>query len=533
MSTVISKPGAVAREAAGADPRRWRALAVLGLIQFMLILDVTVVNVALPRIQHDLGFSRPGLAWVVNGYVLMAGGLLLLGGRLADMFGRRRWFLAGVGVFAVASAVCGAAVTPAMLVASRFVQGAGEALAAPAALGLVALLFADPKERMKALGIWGGIAGLGGVCGTVISGTLTDLASWRWIFFINLPVAAFALGMVPRLVPESRMVRLQHRVDAAGAVTATGGLVAIVDGLLQAASHPWASWQVLPLLGGVALLAVMAVIEARSAAPLIPLRFFANRTRVAANTVTVFLASAFFTYFFLLTLFEQQVLGYPPLKGGLSYLPFGIAIGAGIGISTALMPRLGVKPLLAAGFAGSAAGLLLTSWIHAGASYAGAILPGMIVLGVSAGLCFPASVNAALHQVTGQDASLASGVQTTMQQAAGALGLACLVTLALRHAAGQIRADVPPAVAATHGYALSFRIGAALLAVGAVLVLVLLEHVTAQPRNPAAEITPGPSPAAPRAAAVGSTAAARAGAQDLNALYATTLPRHEGADDKP
>src|SRR5580700_2487474 len=220
------------------DPRRWKALGVLGLIQFMLILDVTVVNVALPRIQHDLGFTRPGLAWVVNGYVLTAGGLLLLGGRMADILGRRRLFLLGVGLFAAASASCGAAVDPGMLVASRFVQGAGEALAAPASLGLIAVLFPDPRERMKALGLWGGIAGIGGTTGTVISGALTDLASWRWIFYINLPVALFALVMVPRLVTESRMVRDAHRPDYAGAATGTAGLVAVVDGLLQAADHP-------------------------------------------------------------------------------------------------------------------------------------------------------------------------------------------------------------------------------------------------------------------------------------------------------
>src|SRR5437763_8840832 len=210
------------------DPRRWKALGVLALIQFMLVLDITVVNVALPRIQHDLGFSRPGLAWVVNGYVLMAGGLLLLGGRMADILGRRRLFLIGVSLFAVASAVCGAAVDPGMLVASRFVQGAGEALAAPASLGLIALLFPDPRERMKALGIWGGIAGLGGTTGTVISGVLVDFASWRWIFFINLPVALFALVAVPRLVNESRMERGATRPDYWGALTGTAGLVAVV-----------------------------------------------------------------------------------------------------------------------------------------------------------------------------------------------------------------------------------------------------------------------------------------------------------------
>src|SRR4051794_30017741 len=477
----------------GADPRRWKALAVLALIQFMLILDITVVNVALPRIQHDLDFSKAGLAWVVNGYVLMAGGFLLLGGRLADMTGRRRVFLWGIALFAVASATCGAAVDPGMLVASRFVQGLGEALAAPASLGLIALLFPDPRERMKALGIWGGIAGLGGTSGTVISGVLTDLASWRWIFFVNLPVAIFALLVVPRLVSESRMVRERHaRPDFAGAVTGTAGLIAVVDGLLAAATHPWGSVNVLlPLLGGLVLLGVMVLIEARSYAPLIPLDFFRNRTRVVTNFVTLFFSASFFSYFFLLTLFEQQILGWSPLRGGLSYLPFGFSIGAGIGLGTALMPRLGVKPLLAAGFFGCAVGLWLTSGIDVQSTYAGGILPGMIVLGFFSGISFPAIGNASLHEVTGQDSSLASGVQNAMQQVGGAIGLSCLVTLALRHAAGQISDGVLPAIARTSGYVLSWRVGAILCAIGGVLVLALLEHVVATPRNPEAEVLAG------------------------------------------
>jgi EmrB/QacA subfamily drug resistance transporter len=471
----------VTADSAVPDPRRWKALGVLGLIQFMLILDVTVVNVALPRIQKDLGFSQSGLAWVVNGYILMAGGLLLLGGRMADILGRRRLFLLGVGLFAIASATCGAAVNPSMLVASRFLQGAGEAMAAPASLGLIALLFPDPRERMKALGVWGGIAGLGGTTGTVISGVLVDLASWRWIFFINLPVAAIALIIVPRLVAESRMVSESRRPDYVGAITGTGGLIAVVDGLLQAATHPWGSVQVLfPLLGGLALLALMVRIEAVSKSPLIPLEFFRNRTRVVTNLTTLFFSSAFFSYFFLLTLFEQQILGYSPLKGGLSYVPFGLSIGAGIGLGTALMPRLGVKPLLAAGFFTCAAGLLLTSTIDVHSSYASAVLPGMIVLGLGSGICFPAIGNAALHEVTGQDSSLASGVQSAMQQVGGALGLSCLVTLGLRHAAGRIHDGVLPAVAFTNGYVLAFRVGVVLLVLGGILVLLLLERVNAQ-----------------------------------------------------
>jgi EmrB/QacA subfamily drug resistance transporter len=484
MTTVMPAAGSTAERPAEPDPRRWKALGVLGVIQFMLILDTTVVNVALPRIQHDLGFSRPGLAWVVNGYVLMAGGLLLLGGRLADVLGRRRVFLFGVALFALASASCGAAMAPSMLVSSRFIQGIGEALASPAAVGIIAVIFTDPRERMKALGLWGGIAGLGGVCGTIISGALTDLASWRWVFFINVPVALVALLMVPRLVSESRMVREGRRLDFAGAIIATGGLVAIVYGLLEASSHPWGAWQVLlPLLGGIGLLGIMVLVESRSKSPVIPLRFFTNRTRVVANVVTLFLSSAFYSFFFLMTLFEQQLLRYSPLQGGLSYVPFGVGIGIGVGLSASLSPRLGVKPVMAVGYFGAAGGMFTTSFIQVGTSYVGGVLPGMIMLGVFSGMCFPAIGNAALHQVTGQDSGLASGVQNAMTQVGGAIGLACLVTFALRHAAGDLLHGVPYPFAATNGYVLAFRIGAALLAVGGVLVLLLMEQITAQPRN--------------------------------------------------
>jgi predicted MFS family arabinose efflux permease len=301
----------------------------------------------------------------------------------------------------------------------------------------------------------------------------------------------FALLMVPRVVSESRMVRISRHIDVAGTVTVTGGLVAVVDGLLQAASHPWGSWQVLlPLLGGVGLLAAMLGLESRAAEPLIPVRFFANRTRVTANVLTAFMTSAFISYVFLLTLYEQQVLGYSPLKAGLLYLPLGVGIGAGIGVGTGLMPRIGVKTVLFIGFTGFAAGLLIASFIRVDSSYVGGILPTMIVVGVFSGMCFPPVVNAALHQVTGQDSSLASGVQTATQYVGEALGLACLVTLALRHAAGQERAGVLPATAATQGYAVAFRVGAIVLAVGAVLTLVLLERVSATPRNPLADATP-------------------------------------------
>ncbi|GAB4004487.1 MFS transporter [Nocardioides ultimimeridianus] len=483
------------------DPRRWKALGVLGLIQFMLILDVTVVNVALPSIKTDLSMSEASLAWVVEAYVLAAGGLLLLGGRLADLAGRRAVFLVGVALFGIASATCGFAQTGLMMDVSRFVQGMGEAMAAPASLGIIAVLFIDPAERIKALGIFGGLAGLGGTSGTVISGFITHV-DWRWIFFINVPVAIAALVLVPRLVSESKAAQA-HRPDVLGAVTGTAGLLAVVYGLLHAADHSWGSAGVLvPIIGGVALVALMVLIEARSSDPLIPLSFFRNRTRVVTNIVTLFFSSAFFSYFFLLTLVEQQNLGWGSIKCGLSYLPFGIFIGAGIGIGTGLMPKLGVKRLLAIGFLLDAVGMGLASMIGGGTSYWSDILPGMVLLAFGSGLSFPAIGNASLHEVTGEDSSLASGIQQAIQQIGGALGLATLASIAVKYAAhhpvflpdGRVLGDL------AGGAQITYWIGAVSLAIGGVLVLALMEHVVAVPRNPLAEVAEVPGGVQPEPA---------------------------------
>lgn len=466
------------------DPRRWKALAVLGLVQFMLVLDMTVVNVALPQIRTDLGFTEAGLAWVVDSYVIASGGLLLLGGRLADIAGRRRMFLIGVGVFAVASTVCGAAAASGVLVGGRFAQGIGQAFAAPAALGLIAMIFTDPRERMKALGLWGGIGGIAGTLGTVISGLLTDLASWRFIFFINVPVGIVALILVVRLVPESRMTREgSHQLDLPGAVLATGGLIAVVYGFLQAASNDWGSWQVLlPVVGGVVLLGLMLVVEARTKAPLIPLSFFTDRTRLVANFTTLIVAAVFFSYFFIVTLFEQQVLGYSPLQSGLSYLPMGLGMFVGIALSMSFMPRLGVKPVLATALTGLAIGVFLTSFIQFDGSYATNLLPGLAIVGLFSGMCFPATGNASLNNVTTQNAGLASGVQSSVQQIGGALGLATLATLSLREAGALVQEGVAAGVAATTGYSTAFRIGAVLVLVAAAVVVALMEN--ARPRPP-------------------------------------------------
>jgi EmrB/QacA subfamily drug resistance transporter len=472
-----TSPGA----AAGPDPLRWKALAVLGLIQFIFVVDATVVNVALPRIQHDLGFTAGGLAWVVNGYTVMAAGLLLLGGRLADILGRRRMFLIAALIFGIASAVSGSSTSAEMLVVSRFVQGIGEAFGVPAALGIVFVLFSEPKERMKAVGIWGGLSGLAGTLGVVLSGVLTDLASWRVLFYINVPIVLFALIVVPRLVKESRMVRDGNPFDFLGAATATLGLVSVVYALLQGVQHDWDSRQVLmPLIIGVALLIGLVGIEARSRAPLIPLWFFGDRTRAISYVAIVFTGWAFFTYVYLLTLFQQELLGFSPMQGGLANLPLGLAIGIGVGLSTGMMPKMGAKPVMAVGLIGAALGLFLTSFVDLQTSYGSGVLPGMLLFGIFFGLVTAASANTALNKVTGQESGIASAVLNVMMQIGGAIGLAGAATIALRHAASEISAGVAPDVATASGYALAFRIAAVLLLLVGIATVLLMENVMPQ-----------------------------------------------------
>jgi EmrB/QacA subfamily drug resistance transporter len=419
------------------------------------------------------------LAWVVDGYVLTAGGLLLLGGRLADLLGRRRMFIAGVGLFAIASALSGAAADPAMLVGSRFAQGMGEALASPAAFGLVALLFTETKERAKAIGIFGGVAGLGGTLGPVISGALIAAVSWRWIFFVNVPVAVFAVLAVVRLVDESRaerapVTRGRNRPDVAGAAIGTAGLVAIVYGLVAAGTHPWTSFPVAASLAlGVLALGGFVWHERRADDPLIPARFLRNRTRVTANAANLIFASVFFTVFFLMTLYFEQVQHYSALGTGLAYLPLGLFIGLGIAVSSSLVPRVGVKALLCAGALLFAGGVLMLSRLTPHGSYWTEALPGMLVMAIGAGLSFSAFGNASMHEVSGQDASLASGVNSTAQSVGGAIGLALLATLALRHARGAMAHGVVASVAATNGMALTFRVGSLIALAGGAMVAVV------------------------------------------------------------
>jgi EmrB/QacA subfamily drug resistance transporter len=446
--------------------RRRSALVVLCFVQFMLVLDDTVVSVALPSIRDDLGFSDTSLAWVVNAYFLAFGGLLLLFGRAADLWGRRRAFLVGVALFGAASLLCGLAQEPWQLVAGRFIQGAGSALASPAALSLITLLFPGDEERARALGVWGGIAGLGGTAGLVISGALTGLTSWRWIFLINLPVAAVALVVLPRLVAESRSPG-RARLDVAGAVLGTGAVLALVYGLLEAGESGWGSASVAgSLILAVVLGGVFFVVESRTAEPLVPLTFLAFRPRAVANTATLLFSAAFYAMAFLLMIHLQTVVGYSPLEAGVAYLPYGAGILAGMWLSARAVTRIGARPLLVVSFLISAAGLLLLSGLAPGDGYALGVLPGMLVTSVGCGLSLPALTGAAVTGTTEENAGLGAAIFSSVQQIGGAVGLAILVTLASRHTV--------PQRTATEGFAFGMTAAAVLLVLGAALVGVLL-----------------------------------------------------------
>ena len=449
------------------DPRRWKALSVLLLVQFMIILDVSVVNIALPAIQEDLGFSRAGLTWVVDSYVLVAGSLLLFGGRLGDVLGRRRMFLAGVAVFGVASLVCGLAQDPGTLVGARLAQGLGEALAAPAALGLIAVLFTDTAERIKAIGLFGGISGIAGTSGPIVSGALVEFSTWRWIFLINLPVALVALVVVPRLV-DGGTSRRGAGLDVRGALLVTAGLTALVFGLIEAASYDWTDARVLvPLLAAAILLPVFALSQRSAQDPLLPLSFLRERTRLASDGVALLFSTVFFAQFFVTTLYLQLVLGFGPLRAGLAFLPFGIAVGLALGLATKVIPRVGLRPVLVTGLLLAAGGALAFTRITADGSFLTQVLPASVLLALGSGLVLPALGNGAVHGVTDDDAGLASGVLQSLQQIGGAIGLAVLTTLSIRRAEDQIAAGTDPAVATTEGYVLALQVGVVVLLVAA------------------------------------------------------------------
>ncbi|MFI9848448.1 MFS transporter [Nonomuraea sp. NPDC051941] len=445
-------------------------MIVLCLVQFMLVLDDTVVSVALPSIRDELGFTASGLPWVVNAYFLAFGGLLLLCGRMADLLGRRRVFLSGVALFGVASLACGLAQEPWQLVVGRFVQGAGSAMASPAAMSMITLLYPGPEERARALGVWGGIAALGGTSGLVLSGALTDLVSWRWIFLINLPVVAVALASLPRLVPES-LAPGRRSLDVPGAVLVTGAAVSLVYGLLRTGETGWSDPLVIGAVGlSAALAVVFLVAESRAVAPLVPRSFLASRTRAVANGATLLFSMAMYAMSFLLMIQIQTALGYSPLLAGIAYLPYGGGILAGMWLSSRISLRIGTRWALLLAFLINIAGLLLLSGVAAGDSYAAHVLPGMLILSVGNGLSLPVMAATAVDGTTEEDAGLGSALFTSVQQVGGAVGVAALAVM---------------------GYSGGLTAGAICVALGAVLVVVLLPSRTGGTRQPYQPSAPG------------------------------------------
>jgi len=458
--------------------KKWLALALLALAQFVVVLDASIVNVALPSIGSDLDFRQDNLSWVVNGYTLFFGGFLLLGGRMADLIGRRRMFMAGLVLFALASLAGGLATSPGTLIAARAVQGLGAALLSPAALSLVTVMFSEGAERNKALGVWGAIAGSGGAAGVLLGGVLTEYAGWEWVLFVNVPIGIAAAMLATRLLPESRNAGARH-FDVAGAVAVTTGLSLLVYTLVDANDAGWLSGQTLGL-GAVALalLGAFVAIETRSAAPLVPFRIFRNRTITGTNVVGLLVAMALFSMFFFVSLYMQQVLGYDALKAGLAYLPLAGGIIVSAGIASGLVTKFGFKPILVTGLMLTAIGLVWFSQVEVGGSYVGDILFPSLIAAVGLGFAFVPMTIAAVSGVEPHEAGLASGLINTSQQVGGALGLAILAAIAnsrtdeLMTAAQGDPAALPNAL--TEGFQIAFIVGAAFAVVGAILASTLI-----------------------------------------------------------
>jgi EmrB/QacA subfamily drug resistance transporter len=462
--------------------RKWRALVLLAAAQFVVVLDASIVNVALPSIGRDLEFSQENLSWVVNAYVLVFGGFLLLGGRMADLLGRRRMFTAGLVLFAVASLLGGLSQSEGQLIAARALQGLGGALLSPAALSLVTTIFSEGAERNKALGVWGAVAGSGGAVGVLLGGVLTDGLGWEWVLFVNVPICGAAALLAPRLLVESRRSG-GKTFDALGALTITVGLSLLVYALVDANDAGWTSGQTLGLGAlSIALIAAFVWIELRSPEPLVPFSIFANRTLTGANITAILTAASLFSMFFFVTLYMQQVLGYEPLKAGLSYLPLSAGIITAAGGASQLTTRLGFKPVFVAGMVLIAAGLLWFGQVSPGGTYVGDVLFPSLLAAVGLGFAFVSMTIASVAGVSHQDAGLASGLINTSQQVGGALGLAILAAVATSTTGDAVRDPV----ALTAGFQDAFRVGAGFAVLGALLALVLIRTADSKAHRDAA-----------------------------------------------
>jgi EmrB/QacA subfamily drug resistance transporter len=453
------------------DRTRWLALYILCLGSLMIVLDSTIVNVALPSIREDLGFSETSLAWVVNAYLLTFGGLLLLGGRLGDLLGHRRMFIYGITLFTLSSLACGVSTSQGMLVAARAVQGVGGAVASAVSLSLIMVLFSETGERAKAMGFFGFVASGGGTLGVLLGGVLTDSLSWHWIFLVNVPIGIVVCLLSLRTLPAAHGHAASGRVDVPGALTVTGALMVATYAIVNGNDNGWTSFETLGLLAlAAALLALFLVIEARVSAPLVPLRLFRLHNLRTANIVGVLWAAAMFAWFFMAALYLQLVLGYSPLEVGLAFLPSTLIMGAfSIGLSARLVMRFGIRGPLGVGLGLASIGLLLFVRAPVGGDYLTDVLPSMILLGFGAGMAFNPLLLAAMGDVDQSEAGLASGVVNTAFMMGGALGLAILASIAASRS-DSLRASGKGALdALIGGYHLAFLVGAVFAVAAATL----------------------------------------------------------------
>ena len=471
------------------DRSRWIALVVLCVGMLMIVLDVTIVNVALPSIQDDLGFSQSNLAWIVNAYMIAFGGLLLLSGRIGDLIGQRRVFLTGLAVFTAASVICAVAPSQGVLIGARFIQGVGGALTSAVILGMIVTMFPEPREQAKAIGVFGFVASAGGSIGLLAGGVLTEAISWHWIFFINLPIGIATAALALRYVPGREGLGLKAGADLPGAALLTGGLMLGVYTILQVSEKGWLATSTL-VLGAVAIVMIAAFVarQARIANPLMPLRLFRSRNVAGANIVQGLVVVGMFGMFFLGALYLQRVLGYDPLEVGLAFLPSTIVMGAlSMGLSSRITMRFGAKRALIPSLVAIGAGMLLFARTPVDGSYVADVMPAMILVGIGAGLSFPALMTLAMSGATPQDSGLASGLVNTSAQVGGAVGLAVLATLATERTKA-LAADGETAMAALNsGFHLAYLVGAAVLAVALVIAATVLRPEGEAEPAPAAE----------------------------------------------
>jgi EmrB/QacA subfamily drug resistance transporter len=485
------------RNASGAnapgDRSRWIALVVLCVGMLMIVLDATVVNVALPSIQNDLAFSQSSLAWVVNAYLIAFGGLLLLAGRLGDLISRRGVFLTGLGVFTLASLVCGLAQSQEVLVAARFVQGVGGALTSAVILGMIVTMFPEPREQAKAIGVYSFVASAGGSVGLLAGGILTQGINWHWIFFVNIPIGIATAVLALRLLDKDKGIGFGRGADVLGAVLITGALMLLVYTIVEpAADLGWGATRTLALgAAAVALLIGFIVREATARNPLMPLRIFRSRNVTGANLIQALFVAGMFGLFFLGALYLQRVLGYDALETGLAFLPVTLVIGTlSLRYSERLIMRFGARGTLLPGLVLIAAGLALFTQVPVDGSYLTNVLPTMLLLGSGAGLSFPALMTLAMSGATPSDAGLASGLVNTTLQVGGALGLAVLATLSTTRSDALLEQGKSTAAALTEGYQLAFLIGAGLVVVAIAVALTVLQPAPEAVPEPEEDVVP-------------------------------------------